>query len=94
MSNSTTPTILSKQRESLCQELQQNRHYLAQQLSTNDKAFPRSLTMRLLTQKNASIPMVEWPQTGISIYQIITSSFYLINSLKHSLFNHKDNQQR
>lgn len=93
MSNSTTANSLRKQRESLCQKLQQNRGYLAHHLSTNDETFPRSLTMRLLTQNNATIPIVEWPQTGMRIYRIISSSFYLMNLVKHNLLSHKDSQQ-
>lgn len=94
MNNSTTATSLRKQRALLCQQLQQNRRYLAHHLSSNDETFPRSLTMRLLTQQNATIPMVEWPKTGMRIYRIVSSSFYFINSVRQSLFNHKDNQQK
>lgn len=93
MNNTITANSLDKKRELLCLELQQNRRYLAQKLSTNDETFPRSLTMRLLTQNNTTIPIVDWPQTGIRIYRVISSSFYLMKSIKHNLFSHKDNKQ-
>lgn len=60
-------STLREQREFLCLQLQQNRQVMAHALEPGDSDFPRSFSMRLITQKKIAV--------GLRIFRLISYGF-------------------
>lgn len=73
----TTSNALKEQRESLCLQLQQNRRIMSHALVDGAGEFPRSFTMRLLTQKKAAV--------GLRLFRVVAGGFSFLSLMKRRL---------
>ena len=83
----TTKLSYSEKREMLCQQLRQQREVLARQLIHTIEAnntYPRSLTMRFLTQQSGAKVVAEVATVliGARFFKSIGKAFTLVKILK------------
>jgi hypothetical protein len=69
-----TSNNVNEQQESLCLSLQQNRRVIERALVNSETEFPRSFSMRLLTQNKADL--------GLGLFRFFVVSFSFLSFMK------------